>query len=83
MPSPRRIKVAKDRDRDPGTRPPKRRPEVRLIIPPGERDVQALRALAREWLMPRLAHEFLRERRADRMKTDFSSLDEGGSRKDK
>ena len=33
----------------------------RLRLPPGEADMEALRAVTREWLVPRLVQEFLRE----------------------
>lgn len=39
-----------------------RRQETRLEIPVGARDVAALRTVTREWLVPRLVEEFLRER---------------------
>jgi hypothetical protein len=38
------------------------RREVRLEIPAGEPDLSALRSAMREWLVPRLVEDFLRER---------------------
>ena len=38
------------------------RMETRLEIPAGEPDVSALRSVMKEWLVPRLVDEFLRER---------------------
>ena len=40
---------------------PNRR-EARLKIPAGEPDLSALRLVMKEWLVPRLVDEFLRER---------------------
>ena len=85
MPNPQSRKPASDGDRNPGDQQPNSRHEVRLIIPPSERDVQGLRALASEWLLPRLAQEFLSEHAANRQKTDIQSLGQGAAsgRKDK
>lgn len=41
---------------------PRPRLEAELAIPAGERDLAALRAVTREWLVPRLVEEFLRDR---------------------
>jgi hypothetical protein len=38
------------------------RREARLEIPAGEPDLSALRSAMREWLVPRLVEDFLRER---------------------
>jgi len=38
------------------------RMETRLEIPAGEPDLSALRLVMKEWLVPRLVDEFLRER---------------------
>jgi hypothetical protein len=38
------------------------RREVRLEISAGEPDLPALRSVMREWLVPRLVEDFLRER---------------------
>jgi len=43
-------------------RPGKAQREARLEIPPGEADLAALRSVMREWLVPRLVEDFLRER---------------------
>ena len=40
----------------------KQRAEAELIIPAGKRDLEALRSVTRDWLVPRLVEEFLRER---------------------
>jgi hypothetical protein len=37
-----------------------RRQEARLAIPDGEPDLEALRSVTREWLVPRLVEKFLR-----------------------
>jgi hypothetical protein len=33
----------------------------RLRLPPGEADIEALRSVTREWLVPRLVEKFLRD----------------------
>jgi hypothetical protein len=38
------------------------REEARIEIPCGEPDVSALRSIMRDWLIPRLVEDFLRER---------------------
>jgi hypothetical protein len=48
--------------RQPEVRSPRPRQEAELAIPGGERDLTALRSVTREWLVPRLVEEFLRER---------------------
>ena len=40
---------------------PSRREETRLEIPAGEPDLEALRSVTREWLVPLLVEKFLRE----------------------
>ena len=40
---------------------PRRREETRLEIPAGEPDLEALRSVTREWLVPLLVQKFLRE----------------------
>lgn len=40
---------------------PSCRHETRLEIPPGEPDLEALRSITREWLVPLLVEKFLRE----------------------
>jgi hypothetical protein len=49
-------------DRQAQTCAPRPRQEAELAIPAGERDLTALRSVTREWLVPRLVEEFLRER---------------------
>jgi hypothetical protein len=44
-----------------GPVPASSRDGVRLLLPLGEPDLEALRAVTREWLVPRLVQEFLRE----------------------
>jgi hypothetical protein len=39
----------------------KHRPDTRLEIPAGEPDLEALRSVTREWLVPLLVEKFLRE----------------------
>jgi hypothetical protein len=39
--------------------------DTRLEIPPGEPDLDRLRSVTREWLVPLLVDEFLRERGID------------------
>lgn len=40
---------------------PGRRDEIRLEIPAGEPDLEALRSVTREWIVPLLVEKFLRE----------------------
>jgi len=42
--------------------PASRRQETRLELPVGEPDLEALRSVTREWLVPLLVKEFMRER---------------------
>lgn len=39
----------------------RRRSDTTLVIPAGQPDLAALRSVTREWLVPRLVEEFLRE----------------------
>src|SRR5579864_5032601 len=64
MTKPRRSKTGEVReDRDP-QRPTKqgsgKRKETQLELPTGEPDLDALRSVTREWLVPRLVEKFLR-----------------------
>ena len=43
-----------------------------LQIPPGEPDLTALRSVTREWLVPRLVQEFLRDRGVELKRSPMS-----------
>ena len=54
-------------------RRPNRRQETRLELPVGKPDLEALRSVTREWLVPLLVEKFLREQGIElraRSKTD-------------
>ena len=46
-----------------GLRSPAQRPhqETKIGLPPGEPDIEELRSVTREWLVPLLVEKFLRE----------------------
>jgi len=64
----------------PGTtvepRLPGRRGETKVQLPTGEPDLEALRSVTREWLVPLLVEKFLRERGIE-LRGQRSSADPG------
>jgi len=54
------MKLAKGKSESAVGFAPGKRQEARLELPGGEPDLEALRSVARDWLVPRLVDKFLR-----------------------